>query len=229
MRARLNRQGQALGSRLPERGQRIRRGMMNNVNARPRLTAQTNHQRDGLVLSFHWARPEKRRILTRFSTSFALFLESLVNSFGNFRMHDENIAQSCQFGHRFPKIALGYIRKLVNARMNQEAFESEHACIMKTREFARVSRHDAAPEADIHRTLRLSRREFFLKISKRSSRRNDVEGHLDNRCDAARCRRQRRSLKALPLRPPRLVDVDVRVYESGHDDRSFIYIYHLAP
>ena len=101
--------------------------MVNNVSTRASLAAQANNERDGSVFRFARTRFQKRRILARVSLS--LFFKSFINRFWNFRVNDQDCAQSRQLRHSFSQVSLRHVRKLINARMNQKAFETEHTSI----------------------------------------------------------------------------------------------------
>src|SRR5205085_5326898 len=72
---------------------------------------------------------------------------------------------------------------------------------------------------NVHTALAPRRFEFSSEAFCRRSRRHAVERHVNYASHAARRSRARRRREALPLRPPRLVYVHVRVNESRHKDR----------
>ena len=78
-----------------------------------------------------------------------------------------------------------------------------------------VARHGAAPERDIDRDLALRRRTFHVQRLDRDGRRDRVQGHVDDRRDAAGRRGAGRGGEALPLGAARLVHVHVAVDQPG--------------
>ena len=73
--------------------------------------------------------------------------------------------------HRDPQIRFAHMRKFVDARMDQKAFETANAALDQRCKLGRISRHDAAPECHIHRAFPVGGSELFLKSGKRRGRR----------------------------------------------------------
>ena len=84
--------------------------------------------------------------------------------------------------------------------------------------FTHVSRNHAAPERDVDRTLAGRGSELFFKCVFGSSSGNRVKRHVDDRRYTTRGRSSRRSFVSFPFRAAGLVDMNVTVDDSWHDD-----------
>src|SRR5690606_24701721 len=76
-----------------------------------------------------------------------------------------------------------------------------------------------APERHVTCDGRPRRGPLLVQGGDGDGRRDRVEGHVDDRCRAAGDRGSGGGGETLPLRPSRLVDVDVAVDEAGEDDQ----------
>src|SRR5688572_26081716 len=112
--------------------------------------------------------------------------------------------------------------------MNEEAFEADDTEIEKRPQFTRISWNYAAPETNIHVTLRLGRLQLGLEALDGRRRRNRVERHVNDCRHAAGSGSAGCSGEAFPPRPARLINMNMRVYESRHHDRLVIRLDHFG-
>ena len=94
------------------------------------------------------------------------------------------------------------------------------------REARRNFRNNPAPKPHVHPGFLARRGALGFKSSDGGGRGNAVEWHINQCGDAARGRRARCRCKTFPIGAARLVDVDVRVHQAGHNHRisSLIHI-----
>ena len=105
-------------------------------------------------------------------------------------------------------------RELVDARVQQEALEPEHAGLVQRPQVGEVAGHGAAPEPHVHPRLAVGRLALDLQRRDVDGRRDAVERHVDDGRDPAGGGGLGRGLEPLPLGAPRVVDVDVRVDDA---------------
>ena len=106
--------------------------------------------------------------------------------------------------------------ELLDARRTQEALEPEHAGVVELAQPPELVGDGPTPEPDVHVDLPVGGGPLLGEGGDRRRRRDAVERHVDDRGHAARRGRSRGGLEPLPLGPSRLVDVDVRIDQSGH-------------
>ena len=94
----------------------------------------------------------------------------------------------------------------------------EDATLRQYLELGGIAGDHTAPQAHVDVALPLGRLDLRCQTRHRRGRRDAVERHVHDRRHAAGRRRTRRAREALPVRPPRLVAVDVRVDESRQHD-----------
>ena len=133
-------------------------------------------------------------------------------------MHEEGSVRSGQRVEHVAKSVAVEMLELRRAGIGEEAFESKGAVIQHRVELGCVAGNRASPKADVDPALPLHRLGFGQERFDGSRWRDAVERHVDQGGHPARRCRPRGGLESLPIRPPRLVDVDVRVDEAGHDD-----------
>ena len=92
----------------------------------------------------------------------------------------------------------------------------------------RVPRNQAAPEPNVHQDLILGDSHLFLEDGRRRRRWLGVQGHVQQCGDPSGRRGPRRGLKALPVRPPGLVDVDVEVHQARGDHEVAVVQHQLV-
>ena len=97
--------------------------MMNDVNPRGVFATQTNHHFYRLV--FRCPRPGAQKRLVIFCCRLCF---TFLDWTRYFSVNNQNCAQLCQHRHRLTKVCLRYIREFIDARMDQETFESDHTC-----------------------------------------------------------------------------------------------------
>ncbi len=129
-------------------------------------------------------------------------------------VHQQQRAQPRDLGHRALELSRRDVRELRDPGVEEEALEAEHSRVVQTGQVTEVVRHRTTPEADVDRALPPRGRALGLEGLDGDRRRHGVQRHVHDRGDATRGRGTRRGLEALPLGPPGLVDVDVRVDQS---------------
>src|SRR5271168_1104375 len=87
--------------------------------------------------------------------------------------------------------------KFRDAAIDQKAFETEASGAPESGEFLGISGDEASPEADVDEEFVCGGAEFFVKAGEGSCGGNTVEGHFDERGDAAGSGGTRRSGEAL--------------------------------
>ena len=107
------------------------------------------------------------------------------------------------------------VGELVDAGVQQEALEPEHARLVQRSQVGQVARHGATPEAHVDVGLVAGDGPLLLQCRNGNRRRDAVERHVDDRRDAAGRRGPGGAGEALPLGAARLVDVHVGVDEPG--------------
>src|SRR5258706_15596905 len=80
-----------------------------------------------------------------------------------------------------------------------------------------VNRHYAFPEGDIGPTLTLCGLPFHLKVWNGGSRRNGIQGHVNDHSNATRSGCLGSCCETLPIGAPRLVEVDMGTTRSNKD------------
>lgn len=185
---------------------------MNDVDPRARFPAQPREERDRLVLGAGGTGGEVGRVEALPAGS------GLADPVGVLRVDEKDRAEPRDLRKRRAKILFGRVSELRNPGGDEEALETRDAPAVERSELREIARNDAAPEADVHERAPPRRGRFCPERGHRRRRRNAVERHVEDCCDATRRGGAGCRLEALPLRPPRLVDVDVRVHEAGHHD-----------
>src|SRR5688572_12705513 len=106
MRTSLGRDRNTRSLRVTQQRNRLRRRKMNDMNARPKLAAQTNHQLDRFIL--RRARPgsEKRRIVVYWTTihSTSATDDWIQQRSRQLRMHDQQRIEPPQLRHRLAQV-----------------------------------------------------------------------------------------------------------------------------
>src|SRR5215207_10336727 len=93
----------------------------------------------------------------------------------DFRMNNQQCAESCEFGHRLTQVRFFNMRKLVNTRGHKETFETDHACFKHRRQFSSIPRNDTTPKPDINKTTTRRCGQLGFKAGERCRGRNRVE------------------------------------------------------
>ncbi len=130
---------------------------------------------------------------------------------GKLGVDEQRRARSPQRGQGGGQAVFIEMAKLRDAGVDEKALEAERPFVEQVPQHGVVSRHRASPQADIDAALAVHRLRLRQERGHRGRRRNGVERHIDDRRHSARGRGPGGRLEALPLRPPRLVHVDVRV------------------
>ena len=204
---------QPVAARGAQHRQRRRRRQMHDVDPRAELARETQQHRDRLQLRLRRTRREPGGVAI--GRSVRVHAGEDVR---RFRVRKERHAAPRKDRQGHAQIRLGDGGELVNARRREKALEAEHAGVAQRIQLAGVAGHDAAPEPDVDRDA--AARGFTLGVERRGRRRrrNRIERHVDDCRDAAHRRGRRRRLESFPFRPPRFVDVDVRVDHPWHED-----------
>jgi len=110
-------------------------------------------------------------------------------------------------------------REVLRARIREEAFEAEYACLVERFEAAQVPGNDAAPEAHVDVALPVGRAPLDGERSSGDGCRDAIERHVHQGRDAAGRGGPGRRREALPLGVARLAQVNMGVDEARqHDD-----------
>src|SRR5205823_186355 len=98
-----------------------------DVDARARLAAQTQHQRDGLVLRLARSRAQESFITSRVAARVrsAASGERLFYGPRHFGVNDERRAESPELHQRGAQFDLRHFGELLDARRYEEAFEAD--------------------------------------------------------------------------------------------------------
>ena len=109
-------------------------------------------------------------------------------------MNDERRVKALKLVERGQKLALRDVRKLLHARINQEALEANDAAFAERRKRAEIAGDESAPEGNVHAATTARRVQFlaqaFERIALRAVARNDhdvrlTEGSPGRRRDTA--------------------------------------------
>ena len=122
-------------------------------------------------------------------------------------------------GHGSCKIGSADLGEVVDAGVAQEALKAHDAGTGHRGELIDISGNHPTPETTVYPQLSGGGRELGVEGIEGGGDRSGVERHVDHRRDPAQCSGPGGGLKALPLRPPRLVDVHMAVDEPGHQHR----------
>src|SRR6185369_16734363 len=110
---------------------------MHNVNSRIKLTTQTNHQLDRLVLRRTRTRVEKTPIVA--ISGIRLYRPR------QFSVNNQQCTESCKLGHRYTQILFSYMWKLINTGRHKKTLEPNYARFKHPRELRRITRNDTSP------------------------------------------------------------------------------------
>src|SRR6267142_950407 len=183
-----------------------------------KFAAQANHQRYGIVLSCWRPRKQPRTVPCRIG--IPKLLHAFFNRSREFSVNEKWRDEFYKLGHRNAKILFGNMLTFRHSRWHEEALEPEHARAMHCPQFTGIAGHDPAPEADVHPAFLARRSALGFERRSCGGCRDAVERHVDQRRDAASGGRACRRLKTFPIGAPRFIDMDMRVHQAGHDDRS---------
>ena len=141
-------------------------------------------------------------------------VRGVVDLVGVLGVDDEQPVERGDLAHRRLDLGRGQRGELVDARVQQEALEPEHAGVVQRPQVGEVAGHGTAPEPHVHPRLAVGRLALDLQRRDVDGRRDAVERHVDDGRDPAGGGRLGRGLEALPLGAPRVVDVDVGVDDA---------------
>ena len=142
----------------------------------------------------------------------------MVDGAGIFGVHDHHGVEAGQHGHVLLHLIGVEMRELVDAGVQQEALEAEHAIVVQTAQIVGVAGNRAAPETDVDVRLARCGRALGVECFDVDRRRNRVQRHVDQRGDPARRRCAGSGVEPLPLGATRLVDVHMRIDQAGNHD-----------
>ncbi len=103
--------------------------------------------------------------------------------------------------------------------MNQEALESQHSRSGQGLDVILIIFDHAAPRRPIDPALSPRCFTFCLEGGNVGRRRQAVERHIDQHGVATRRGSASRGAETFPIRPARLVDVEMRIHQPGKDRR----------
>ncbi len=130
-------------------------------------------------------------------------------------MGQQDRAQSRQFRQSLPQICFADIGEIVHSRRCEETLEPEHALPHQRLDLSHISRNYAAPESDIHPAFPARGCQLGAETLDRRRSRSGIERHVHERGHATGRRRFGCRAESLPLRPPGLVNVYVRIHQAG--------------
>ena len=211
VRAGLDADPHALGAGPAQQRQRVGVGQVHDVHPRPGVAGRRDERTDRRLLGHTRTGGEEPRVAR------ARRFRCGRDHVGVLRVGDQQSVDDGQFGQRRPQPGVVQRRELGHAGVEQEALEADDARLEQRPQLVDVARHGPAPEGDVGRDLAVRRRSFHVQRLDGGRRRDRVEGHVDDRGDAAGDRGARRRREALPVRAPRLVDVDVAVDQAGQE------------
>src|SRR6185503_14296819 len=181
---------------------------MDNVNSRIKLTTQTNHQLDRVILRRTRARVKKTPVVAI----------SSISSYRSrqFSMNNQHRTEARKHRHRLAQVLLSYMRKLIDTGRHKKTLEPNHTCFKHPRELRRITRNDTAPKSNINKTITARRGQFSFEVDKCGRRRNRIQWHVDERRDTACGRGSRRTAKAFPLSSSGCIDMHMCIDKSWH-------------
>ena len=202
-------------ARIGKQRQRLRARQVHDVNGRLELFSQADEQGNGFDFGVVGTRCEERGVLAPVRIGSVESCRGTVDGTGKFGVRQQRQAAAAQTGERRAQVSFVDPRKTIDAGVDQEAFESRHAGRGQGSQRVDVAAHYAAPGGPVHPGL--AARGLALAFQGRhiDDLRRAVERHVDKRGHSAGgggacCRR-----KAFPVRAARLVDMHMRVHQSG--------------
>src|ERR1044072_3403357 len=136
---------------------------MDDVDARARLAAEPQQERDRFILRCTWTRAQERLVLARVARGLTRTAgrERLFDRPRHLCVYDERGIEPRQLEHRRVQLALVNVRELLHAGVDEEALEADDAARLERREQAQIARHEPPPETYVHATL-TTRRLYLL-------------------------------------------------------------------
>ena len=183
---------------------------MDDVRVRSGLPRQRENECDRINLSLMWTAGQVARIRTRVAGRRVDVLRQL----GMNEQRRTGSVQRVQCGFDFGRIETSELR---HARIDEKTFESAYTGIEHRPKLIDIPRHRAAPQRDVDAAFAVKSMHLRLERGHRGSGRDGVQRHVDDRRHSARRRRMRSRLESLPLRPPRFVDVHMRIDDARHE------------
>ena len=135
-------------------------------------------------------------------------------------VHGDGEAEPRGAFHRPRQRELVGHREVVDPARAHERLEADHAALGELVETIDVTGHDPTPEREVDRGA--PARSSNLRVERRAVDRGRaaVERHVDQARRAARGERERAALEPLPVRPSRVVEVNVRVDRSRQHEQA---------
>ena len=107
----------------------------------------------------------------------------------------------------------------VDARIDEKAFEPPHSGGRESFDLTLVIVNHSAPRRPVDAAFAARSFPLSFKRSDGSCRRKAVQRHIDQQCVTAGRRRARCGLETLPLRPARIVDVNMGIDQPRQNRR----------
>ena len=209
VRAGLDGDPHALGPGPPQQRQGVGVGEVDDVRPRPGVAGGRDQPADRRLL--RRPRPGGQEA----GVARARRARGRRDDVGVLGVRDQQPVEGRQLGERGPEARVVQRRELGDAGVEQEALEADDARLVQRPQLVEVAGDGAAPERDVGRDLAVRRLPFHVQRVDGRRRRDRVEGHVDDRGDAAGDGGPRRGGEALPLGAPGLVDVHVAVDQAG--------------
>ena len=190
-------------------GQRPGVGQVQDVHPRTRAPRGVEHQRDRPLLRLRRPGRQEPGVTAARRGGRGVEHGRILG------VDDHQRPQPGQLGQVPFQLLRVQVRKLVHARMHQEALEPEHPGLVQRRQLGGVARDGPAPEPHIHERLRCGHLLLGPQRRHRHRGRNAVQRHVDQGGHPAGRRRPGRGREPLPLGAAGLVDVHVRVHQAG--------------
>ena len=130
-------------------------------------------------------------------------------------VHDHQPVELRHGSHRGDELRGLQVREFFDTGIGQETLEPEHAGVVQRSQVGHVAGNGTAPEAHVDEAILFRCFAFHLERSDVDRRRKAVQGHVDDRGDAARGGGPGGAGEALPLGATGIVDVHVGVHQAG--------------
>src|SRR6266404_2058534 len=191
---------------------------MDDVQTEMIFAAQGDHEPDRGKLRFIRTRLQIRRVFA--PVRLRQLARRLLHRPGQFRVYEQRQAGPRDMRQGRAELPLGDHREAVNARMNEEAFESRHTRGRQTLDMLLVVAHNSAPRHPVHTALAARGFAFCFECGNGCRRWQTVKWHVHKQRVTTGCSGACRCSESFPFRPPGFIDVDVRVHQPRQNGPS---------
>src|SRR6266496_4173003 len=143
-------------------------------------------------------------------------------------MNNQQGVKASEFWHRGAQVCLSYMRELSYTGGHKETFETDHAGVVQRGQFTCVPWHNTTPESAVDVAIDMCRFQLRCESLQRSRRRDGIERHINERGYATRSSRERCCSESFPVSAPGLIDMNMGIYQAGHNNRLVVRVDHLA-